>query len=1020
MRRFYSLWFLLAFLFVSLVVAGGIVIAQTLMPCSSADDPTGRVFCSSSFRQDTTLDFDAASPITGTIWANGISPNMWVEKPSMPVGGKLPFVDLVKIEKQAFKVLAKYKQWRIEISPHLGKDSFDQLVRKFDVPIDDGRTGFNKPLALAEGKSLQQLLDEADRDLRQTRDLYAHLTVYADESRFRSTNADQDPDSTNPTDYLTLCKISEDVVAATVDRCNFAERMRESVRELAYLRMIFGQQFTADAMGLHFDAGEIIGGEAFVRDEVKKLELAVSQYQRAEEVLEEGMRTGIGDSCFVSDFYSQREWALVSRAVEGLERAQHQIAVRKSYLDDAGPKAAMQTYQTTAAVQYVQLLGNAGLNSRSAGGCLKGIRPDGDHIAKMVSQMLDTRQNARSLAEGRNIFGFNVQFTPARPYRTAVGSNDTGLWDEASAAADQAKLWQNDEGAASRQFDMNKDILQNEIKNVKITYDKRLLDLTGCSRNNFPNDIAFFDCVEGRANVLRNCNVIALSDADYKSCVGAVPTGLLRQAWDSLRGAYLGYVKATEAYKNTFRRMEVETDRNATVKDAVLTNGIAQSIIQFQTALIESVNVSMECCFFPSSSVSFNPFAPQIGLLRASGTMAQTMSEIEINSANSSALIRNLLIDQSVLDVDRRSAANEFDAQAVQFETLAAEAKDIVIEAKRSRAYLESSPANDPSYRLVRDSARLRLAGQLEYAARVSYLAAKRAEYEFATRLSANNFRISDIYRARTADDIKKFLIKLKAVTDSLVVLDAETAKEDFNISIAKNVLGLTDDFLSKQGIPANQIANERKARFRKWAAANTVKGADGKDVLRFTVSTSLVDKGIFSSVIQQGYDLFWLHKMGGIGQPKSDNSGFTVLLQSDQQTTGSQSLTYRRIAVTQGGLVHLRARSGCVFDYRLIHPAALLGLEWPSNQPAESATTNFKAGVNAIGSSERSPAFLGRPVSATEWQFELFAGAPQNDQTDMDIQLLRDIEIHMSTVKASRQPDSPPPPPSDCVRIDF
>ena len=133
-------------------VVGGVVMAQSLLPCSGVSDPVGRIFCSPSFRQDTTLDFDGASPITGTLWTSGASPNVWVEKPSMPVGGKLPFVDLVKIEKQAFGTLDKYKRWRLEISPHLEKDSFDKLVRKFDEPVN-GLTGFDKPLGIA-GKSV--------------------------------------------------------------------------------------------------------------------------------------------------------------------------------------------------------------------------------------------------------------------------------------------------------------------------------------------------------------------------------------------------------------------------------------------------------------------------------------------------------------------------------------------------------------------------------------------------------------------------------------------------------------------------------------------------------------------------------------------------------------------------------------------------------------------------------------------------------------------------------------------------
>ena len=76
--------------------------------------------------------------------------------------------------------------------------------------------------------------------------------------------------------------------------------------------MIFGQQFTADAMGLHFSGNEIVGGEAFVIDEVRKLQLAESQYDQALNIVKEGLTIALGDGCFVSDFYTQPEWALLS------------------------------------------------------------------------------------------------------------------------------------------------------------------------------------------------------------------------------------------------------------------------------------------------------------------------------------------------------------------------------------------------------------------------------------------------------------------------------------------------------------------------------------------------------------------------------------------------------------------------------------------------------------------------------------------------------------------------------------
>ncbi|MEZ4681282.1 MAG: hypothetical protein R2932_44415 [Caldilineaceae bacterium] len=76
-----------------------------------------------------------------------------------------------------------------------------------------------------------------------------------------------------------------------IDWCNFTARLRQSVREAAYLRMIFGQQFMVDALGLHFSAGALIGGENFVRQEVAKLEAAENQFDLAEQTLRRRLTT---------------------------------------------------------------------------------------------------------------------------------------------------------------------------------------------------------------------------------------------------------------------------------------------------------------------------------------------------------------------------------------------------------------------------------------------------------------------------------------------------------------------------------------------------------------------------------------------------------------------------------------------------------------------------------------------------------------------------------------------------------
>lgn len=984
----------------------GLLLLLTLNSSRAACDPQQPdETCSTTYTQ-----IGEINPVSGRASSTdanqvGDQPRYIIDKARLATTGQLIYLDHKRIEEQAHMLLADNKQFRETISPHLGKPAFDRLIRQFDYAA-----GFNRVLT-DTNETLQQRLDRADRELRKARDLYAYLAVYADEARFRA-----DPV------YAVPCGTPDDVIANTIDWCNFAARMRQSVREIAYLRMIFGQQFTVDSLGLHFDAGEIIGGEAFVRDEVRKLQMAVSQYELAQTAVTDGLYRNLGSGCYVADFYTTAEWSLLSRALDGKERAQFHIATRKSYLDDYGPESAQGDYHNSAADQYIALIGTAASAVRSPSGerCVRGTRPDGEIMREMVANILATRESSRQLREGRNIFGFDIHFTPARPYLTAIGSPDKGLWEEAMEAAQLAKTWQNDEISASRQFDQNEEVLKTAIRNTKDQYDARLRTLTGCSRNNLPSDEAFFTCVDTAVSKLQQCLQSVMEDS-FNNCVAQAFPGLVRSAAEGIRSGYLRIRRVQASIDNIPKKIENERWRNTTVQHAIYTNGEEQSAHQFALSLANACSVGQSFSvswggtsagFSLGVSINCNPLAlnGEVGRLQKAMTRRQAIMEMQINDINSDAAVRNQLLELAELQIDREVAVQEFKALATQFEMLVDETKDVQIEAQRARAYLVQSPANDPSYRLVRDSARLRLASQLEYAARVSYMATRRAEYEYAARLNASNFRISDIYRTRTADDILRFLTRLRAVTDNLIISDAAIQQEDFKVSVALHVLGLTDQSL---GLIGDAARAERLRRFRAWVAQNTRIGTNGKPVLSFKFTTSIAGKGIFSNVIQEGYDRFWLHKLAGIGQPKAGNIGFGMNLISAQ----AGNLRYRRVVVTQAGVTHLRTASGCIFDYHLIHPAALLGLEWPANQPAEAVTTDFKAHINNAGG-ERTPAFLARPVSASDWQVDIFAGTPEAGLSDMDLQQLTDIELHFSTTRASRQPGEPHP--SNCVRGDF
>jgi hypothetical protein len=897
-----------------------------------------------------------------------------------PTAGPLTYTDLRLVEGHARDLLTRNREFRHDISPHNEKLNFEELVQDFDYDV-----GFDR--IYAGTQTLQDRIDIADAELRHVRDLYAYLAVYADAARFR---ADPEVD----------CGAGADDPFADpplIDQCNFAARMRESLREAAYVRMIFGQQFTADALGFRFGAN-IIGGEEFVKDEVEQLEMAAEQFALAREAVMEGLGHYLGNGCYVHSFYTEAEWALLSRAVEGLERAQHHTAVRKSYLapDETGLPAARaeanQIFRAAAIGQYVDLVLAANLATGQFE-CERGTRPDNDLVAEMVANMISTRQSARDIQEGRNIFGFDVRFTPDHPYLST--GDVTGLLDSARSSAEEAQEIQDIEANLNRDFDRSREQLESEILHVKDEYDLRLGDLTGCSTS-LPDE-PFFACVDAAAGALRACD--PWQEEGFEACVqGSGAGGLLREAWEDLRTAALEVRAAEQALVNMMERKTIEEERNSKVRHEILTNGEAQAAMEFAATLLDSLSV--QCGLAEAGcSVSYNPAQPAIAALRMGQTLRQATADANIEDANSEAVVRNLLLDIVELQIDLEIAAHKANALVTVFENLASGTADLAIEARRARAYVASSPANDPSYRLVRDSLRLKLADHLELAARLGYMAAKRAEYEYALRLGVNRINMSDIYQARTAEDIEIFLDELEAVT---TLQNPSIDREEFTVSVAQHVLGWTDEEL---GLSGEAARNERTRRFREWAAAH-IKTVGGKPTLVFSFPTSAADNGVFANVIGQFYDRFWLHKVAGVGEPMPVSNGLGLNVVTAQTGVPANP----RAVVTQSGLVHLKAQSGCIFEYRLIHPAPMLGLEWPDSQNPEIATATVLAAINGQGGT-RTTHFMGRPVSSTAWQIELGLG-------DIDVQQMEDIELIFDTTSASRQPGVPEP--SECIRIDF
>lgn len=947
----------------------------------------------------------------------------------LPTAGNLFYDDYKDLEAQARRLLERNMKFREDISPYRETNKFDDLVRRFDTINDFGEI-YDDPDQEIIAMPLQERIDKADTELRQARDLYAYLLVYAPVERMRldstysatlCANA-EDPNPPDPTPTN-----SGQVKSPVLDWCDFGARLRQSVREAAYLRMIFAQQYMVNALGMGF-GGTLLGGEAFVLKEKANLEAARYQFALAQKGLTEALSRPLGSGCLVSDFYTQTEWALLSRAAQGQETAQHQIATRLSYLGinaaadiPRAQAAARDAFRIAATEGYIKLIGTAGMNAvpQATAGCPMDARPDGALVAEMTLNLLATRAKAREMADGRNIFGYDLRFTPTNPFHDPT----IGLWELAKADADLALTLQDQLASTTRDFDLDQTALSTAVKDTSAKIDAAIGNATGCYRDAFNNvDAVWHLCISEMIKNTTTCDPMADS---FDSCMNrTIPGGGLlikdsglRKARQSLRIAWLGVAAAILQRDNLIKRADNETMRNTQVQSAILTG--AQ-----KKAAHEAAIAAANCC-----TITFKPFPSDLAVnfgafytadRRPKQILDEAATQMTIDDLNAQAVIRNFFYDMAEAQGDIDIAIQQFNATLTEFNALVQQIENDLFQSKREHAYIVALPANDPSYRMLRDSLRLDLAAQLEKAARGAYLAARRAEYEYAARLSASNFPISDIYKARTANNILTFLNDLNNKIAKLPGADAaaQVNQRDITLSVAHHLLGLTDQFLLAQGVPNANLESERTQRFRQWVAQNTQVDDDtGKPKLVFTFSTSAASKGLISQVVS-GYGGYWLHKVGGIGTPKPTSSGVGLNLTTEQ--TGA--LNYRAVDISQSGQVGLTSFAGCLFDYRLLPTALLEGFDFPTNQPTEVVPSKIFGDINnqhpTLTTDYRTSAFLGRPLGANEWQIVIYAGSPDGIQPELNLQQLTNIELKISTTYASRQAGVPTP--SDCVRIDF
>jgi hypothetical protein len=892
--------------------------------------------------------------------------------------------------------LNEAKAFRQRISPYQAQpQDFELLVRQFFTklnPLD----GFNTKV---DGVPLGEKLDSIEKNLRFARDTYAHLATFADLARFKS-------------DVSECSNIINDD-----NRCQFAARTREAVREAAYLRLIFGQQLTADSIGLFFGAN-VVGGESYISVELRKLHEGLRQFKMAQQTILDGMNVAIGANCHVFDFYTEREWLVLSRILEGLHRTQHQIAMREAQLTEGAVIKSISQFQTTVAEQYISLLSIAAIQARlKANPCKSGYQMQDDIIRRMVVNMLDVRDQSTAVSQGLNIFGYDPRLIPALMYS-----------DLSARALNYVAVAKTDEGivrAEKRAAEEDRALLDGKIDAVNQNLTSFLKTMTGC----LDNDLV--SCSATYPAKLKDCLLKANNNETFVSCLNA--QGIASQRGDlyasaqRVVAAHLTISLAIQRLENIKTKQEYEKERKAKITDALYGSGTTTWEAVLDATIAGAGSLSSLVPSSPAQSARSPEFLPVLAIgLAVLGTAAAVGSSlrnnamrgreinarVKIEEANSEFAVRSMLLEMHELEMQVGIAIQETNVAYAEFESLVNRVASMLSERNRVANYTLTKLADEPANRLIYDSLRLKYADSMLLAQQMVYLAMKRADYETAGKVfdgqcsAGRRITIAEVYRSRTSGDLETLLQCLDLITSSAKGDPNVTLKsDDIRVSVAQHLLGLTNENLAREGIQANQYEQERVKRFRLWVQKNTT--TDQPPKLVFNFSTSIAQNGLFAQ-LKSNYQKYWLNQIAGNGNPRPENSAFRVRLISAQ----SGNLVYRDVTVVQGGVTHLRDETGCIREYRVVDPAIFVGI----SLGRENESTTFEAAVNGDPKpTYYTPQFNGRPVSASDWKIELQSGPPSTNFDVLDLQKLNDIELLISTTR--RATDAQTPDPVICSR---
>lgn len=417
-------------------------------------------------------------------------------------------------------------------------------------------------------------------------------------------------------------------------------------------------------------------------------------------------------------------FGLLTQLINRCAMANNSVGKRIFFIEntnESGRKEAKNTLKSTANYLYFQSALLAETQSEDDF--------EDNNGSETKIQILDAQRLFDDILSGFNPLKLAGDFVPMQSVEQFL--------KEAKISINEAIGCERDAKNSKREYDQDKEALRSALERQQLNYLNQIEGLSG------------LDIEEGNYNLVdKESKEQFFKDVEENMYRGSI--GQLRLQVLDIESANISVKQAYDLLTRIPEEIRIEVDRCQEITKIIMDTGREVSALSLAEGIASSINISLsesvsvginssgipEFSVSMSKTVSFNPNAIVLGLIRGKKDMLQAVKESKIMNTNCGATIKQKLLQMATAQIDLERAMAELKRQLAKLDELKSLLKRTVRNFISARTSMDDSYFLNPAYRLDRDQLIEAAEQSFETAMVQSYYAAKALEYLWTEKCS--------------------------------------------------------------------------------------------------------------------------------------------------------------------------------------------------------------------------------------------------------------------------------------------